>query len=103
MTKFSPRMSHLVESDGSRKNVITLENPMADPADFTSHHYDLPTELIHDHRSANRMNFVNNMSRDSFTTMNTVTSSMSDSVSQMSKTYDSAPELGTVSPLPYII
>ena len=93
VTKFSPRMSQLNENN----DVITIENAAADQAD-APHHYDLPSELLHDRPGIHRMPWTEvNSIQGSYLPMQSPSSSVSGSVSQISRVYDSAPELGTVS------
>ena len=94
MMKISPRMSRMLGDNHARQDIITFDNPMADPADF-AHHYDLPSEL--NHGRTTHLGVLSNGRKESYVSMQTMASSISGSVSQMSKTYDSAPELGTVS------
>lgn len=93
VTRFSPRLSQFSES----KDVITIENVIADPSE-PPHHYDLPSELNKDRPAIHRMQWTDVPSiQDSYLHMQSSVSSVNGSVSQMSRVYDSATELGTVS------
>ena len=94
VTAFSSRLSQIVDPN-SNNDIITIENTLAEPAESPMHHYDLPSQLISS-TNIHRLPWMD-VPRESYVSMQTVTSSVSGSVSQISKTYDSAPELGTVS------
>lgn len=79
---------------GSKDNVITIENMMADPTEFQHHHYDMPSELTRGQLTRNVPR--SDATRDNYVSMQTASSSVNGSVSQLSKIYDSASELGTV-------
>ena len=93
VTKVSPRLSQFSES----RDVITIENVIADPSE-SPHHYDLPSELNHGRAGIHRMQWTDVPStQGSYIPMQSSASSVSGSVSQISRVYDSATELGTVS------
>ena len=90
-------MSQLTNTTTTDRDIITIENTLADPLESPNHHYDLPSELITADKIHHmpwsdvprQMNYIN---------MQTAASSVSGgSMSQISKTYDSPSELGTVS------
>lgn len=96
VTGFSHRMSQLTVSSTDR-DIITIENTLADPLESPNHHYDLPSELI-TADNIHRMPWTDAPRQKNYVNMHTAASSVSGgSISQISKTYDSAPELGTVS------
>ena len=100
VTGFSHRMSPLtITTDSSPdRDIITIENTLAEPLESSpAHHYDLPSELI-SADNIHRMPWTESPRQKNYINMHTAASSMSvGSMSQMSKTYDSASELGTVS------
>ena len=94
VTAFSPRMSNFIDPSPD-KDIITIENTLADPSESLMHHYDLPSELI-SADNIHRMPWTDMPRQKNYVNMHTAASSVSGSISQISKTYDSAPELGTV-------
>ena len=95
VTRVSPRLSQFSEN----KDVITIENITADQSE-PPHHYDLPSELYHSHAGIHRMQWTNVPStQGSYIPTQSSASSMNGSVSQISRVYDSATELGNVSQL----
>lgn len=97
VTAFSPRMSPQFTDPSPDEDIITIENTLAEPLESPMHHYDLPSELI----SADNIHRIPwtevPRQKKNYINMHTAASSVSGSMSQISKTYDSAPELGTVS------
>ena len=95
---FSHRMSQLQSIDSSpERDIITIENTLAEPSESPMHHYDLPSELI-SADNIHRMPWTDVARQKNYINMQTAASSVSGgSISQLSKTYDSASELGTVS------
>ena len=101
VTGFSHRMSPLTITDSSPdRDIITIENTLAEqPVESSpAHHYDLPSELI-SADNIHRMPWTESPRQKNYINMHTAPSSMSvGSMSQLqiSKTYDSPSELGTV-------
>ena len=70
---------------------------MADPLEPAFHHYDMPSELAKDRLAFRNGRALADVPSQSFLSMQTTMSSVSGTGSALSKTYDTAPELGNVS------
>lgn len=89
------RTSEMQMVDSPETDIITIENTLAEHLESPMHHYDLPSELA----SAGNIHHMpwTNLPREKYVNIFTDGSPLSESHGQLSKTYDSARELGTVS------